>query len=92
MSLLSPWKGVSFFKWVLALFFGASADVAIVGSVVQSSAWKSSLKTGKRLRLNWTKTRKDWKKQDWTRLKTGKDHTKTGLYGPVFAVKTGLNW
>ena len=47
------------------------------------SAWKSSLKTGKRLRLNWTKTEKDQKKQDWTRLKTGKDHTKTGLYGPV---------
>ena len=50
------------------------------------SAWKSSLKTGKRLRLNWTKTRKDRKKQDWTRLKTGKDRTK-----PVFAVETGLN-
>ena len=42
------------------------------------SAWKSSLKTGKRLRLNWTKTRKDRKKQDWTRLKTGKDHTPIG--------------
>ena len=35
MSLLSPWKGVSFFKWVLASFFGASAGVAIIGSVVQ---------------------------------------------------------
>jgi hypothetical protein len=56
------------------------------------SAWKSSPKTGKRLRLDWTKT---GKKLEKTRLdkteKTGKDCTKTGLCGQVFVVKTSLN-
>jgi hypothetical protein len=50
------------------------------------SAWKSSLKTGKTLRLDWTKTRKKPKKtrlhktEDWKRLH--KDQSLwTGLCG-----------
>jgi len=47
------------------------------------SAWKSSLKTAKRLRLD--QDQLDWKRldqQSWSFEFEMKDHKKTGLYGP----------
>ena len=38
---------------------------------------------------DWTGPRPEKSRPDKT--KTGKDRKKTGLYGPVFVVKTGLN-
>jgi len=36
-------------------------QLAVGFDVGATSAWKSSPKTGKRLRLDWTKTAQDWK-------------------------------
>jgi len=48
-----------------------------------ASAWKSSLGTMKRLRLDWTKTGKRLDQQSWSFKFENKRPQKTGLYGQV---------
>ena len=55
-----------------------------------SSALKSSLKTAKRLQLDWTKTAKDWTCSLGLSVLRLEDRKKTGCGGPVLLVETGL--
>ena len=54
------------------------------------SALKSSLKTSKRLQLDWTKTAEDWTCSLGLSVLRLEDHKKTGCGGPVLLVETGL--
>ena len=54
------------------------------------SALKSSLKTAKRLQLDWTKTAEDWTCSLGLSVLRIEDHKKTGCGGPVLSVETGL--
>ena len=56
-----------------------------------SSVLMSCPKTGKRMRLDQTKTGNDWTSSPVFWFLRIKDQKKTGLYGLVFAVKTSLN-
>ena len=57
---------------------------------VRISALKSSLKTAKRLQLDWTKTAKDWTCSIGLSVSRLEDCKKTGFGGPILLVKTGL--
>ena len=59
--------------------------------VMLVSVCKSSLKTEKRLQTGLDWTGKDWTSSPVFSILRMKDCKKTGLYEPVFAVRTGLN-
>ena len=60
------------------------------GEGVVDSALKSSLKTAKRLQLDWTKTAKDWTCSLGLSVLKLEDRKKTGCGGAVLSVETGL--
>jgi len=57
---------------------------------IMLSAWKSSPKTEKRLKLDWTKTTKDWTSSLGLSLLRFQDCKNTGYGGPALLVKTSL--
>ena len=67
-------------KTLLKLLFGVGVH----------SALKSSLKTAKRLQLDWTKTPKDWSHSLGRSILRLEDCKNTGYGGPVLSVKSGL--
>jgi hypothetical protein len=56
-----------------------------------TSVWKSGLKTAKRLQKDWTGLQKTGLLQSGLLIFENQRPQKTGLDGPIFAVKTNLN-
>ena len=81
---------LSSFKLHSSSFISCLLFVIFCPLLVATSALKSSLKTAKRLQLDWTKTAKDQTCSLGLSVLRLEDCKKTGCGGPVLLVKTGL--